>query len=259
MGDKNPFKSKPNNSRFSKDIFFSDDEIKNQDKPTEKRKNLEPSELSGNVNTFLVDKSKDIRPINNIYKTRDQGKNISRKQTFFSEPKEIKPLTFDITNEEFPSLSPSVSVASISNTFDEKPQGKNFLDAINTITIVEEEYDKIKPGWIVIYKDNTDNQIKITEGEPTKYQLKEKEKSIVENNLNFIMEQVHHGLSKMWDKNIVLYDSIHGEGAYEEVYYLPPVYDDFYKYEDSDTEEDDEFDGNELDDYSDRGWTSDYE
>lgn len=251
MSENNPFLSKKSsNSRFSKDIFFQDEKTK----PQEKRKNVEHT----NVNTFLVDNDKNTRTINNTRKN-DQRKNNDRKQMFFSQPKEPKPVaTFDIMNEDFPELSPSAS--SVTNTFDQQLEvGKNFIDIVNTVNIVQEDTDKIYPGWIIISRDNTDNKIKITEGELTKYQLKKKETSMIEENLDFIMEQVHQELCKIWDKNIALYDSIHGEGAYQEVYYLPPVYDDFYKYDDCETEDEDNFDGNDLDDYSDRGWASDYE
>jgi hypothetical protein len=255
MSDKNPFTSKSSNSRFSKDAFFSEEDTKNQ----EKRK--KPDHLSTNTNTFLVEKDKNVQPTKNTYKPRDQGRNNDRRQTFFSQPKEIKPVTFDITNEEFPELaSPANSASSTDINVTEKiTEGKNFLDAINTVTIVEEDYDKIKPGWIVIYRNKDEYQINSTEGELTEYQLKEKEKAIAQDNPNFIMEQIHEELCNKWEKNIASYDCIHGEGAYEKVYYLPPVYDDFYNYDDYESDDDNAFDNNDIDDYSDRGWTSDYE
>lgn len=257
MSDQNPFKSKPINSRFSKDIFFSDDEIKNKEKHTERKKNIEHS--SSNVNTFLVDKEKTFRTTNSTHKIYGQERNNYRKQD--KQLNEITPVSFNITIEEFPELSsPSTSVSNMNiNVFKNQFEGKNFLDAVNTVNIVEEENDKIKPGWIVICKDNNDNQIKIIEGELTQYQVNKKEKDILQDNPNFIMKEIHEELCKIWEKNIALYDCIHGEGAYEEIYYLPPIYDDFYKYDDSESEEDDEIDVNDMDEYSDRGWTSDYE
>lgn len=265
MNDPNPFVSKKSNtSRFSKDNFFSDDEIK----PKEKRKNIDNS--SSNINTFLVDNSKNNKPINNSQKTYEKGRNDDRKQykeqnynSFSSQSKQPKPQIFNIEIEEFPEL---VSPLTTTSTCDNLSPAKNFLEAVNTVNIIEEDNDKIKPGWIVICKSNNNensdnNEIKIIEGELTEYRLKLKEKEDLMNkdSPNYIMEQIHEELCKIWDKNIALYDSIHGEGAYEEVYYLPPIYDDFYNYDDSDIEEEDDYDMNDIDEYSDRGWTSDYE
>lgn len=266
MNEPNPFTSKRSkSSRFSKDNFFTDDEIKSK----EKIKNTEHSQPSSNINTFLIDNSKNNRSvnINSSQKPHDRGRNNERKQyreqsfnSFSSQSNNNnKPqvLEFNIITEEFPELTYTLNTTSIC---DDQSQSKNFLDAINTVNIVEEvDDDKIKPGWIVICKDKDkdNNQIKITQGQHTEYQLKVKEKEALMDNPNYIMEEIHQELLKLWDKNVALYDSIHGEGAYEEVYYLPPVYDDFYKYEDSDNEDDDNFDGNEQDEYSD--WISDYE
>lgn len=250
----NPFKEK--NTRFSKDAFFSDDEIKKKEKKVDKTYD----HVAPNVNTFLVenkDRGKDDnnrRRDNNRTKDRDTYRNPKMFSSKTKEEKQVQP-DFVIKNEDFPELVQSTD----SNLCEQPTEAKNFLDAVNTVNIVEEDKDKdkIKDGWIVMTKGNN-NQVLELKGELTIYQQKQEKLRLLEENPNFIMEKIGTALCEKWEKRIQDYDAIHGEGAYENVYYLPPVYDDFYKYEDTDSDNDDNMDNYDMDDYSDYG-SSDYE
>lgn len=237
----NPFTEK--NNRFSKEAFFSEDDIKK----TQKKVAKSSDHTGTNVNTFLVQNKDKGRDKNKDNRHRENNRN-SNNNIFSSKTKQEKSIEFDMKNEDFPELGLSIN----NNPSEQLNEAKNFLEAVNTIVITEDVSDKIKDGWIVMTKE------KMIEGELTQYQKKQKKRSALEATPRFIMEQIHTALCEKWEKRIEEYDALHGDGAYESVYYLPPVYDDFYKYEETDSDYDDNTDNYDIDDYSDYG-ASDYE
>jgi hypothetical protein len=260
MRGNNPFKQ--TNSRFSKDIFFNEDEIqeKTNEKKTDKRKNEEQEK---NVNSFLLDNIKTSTSTGrdkNEYNKERRNTSRDNSSRFLPKPKPIeeKKQVFEINNNDFPELLNDKR--NITDSKETTLFKKKFLDAINTIyTSNDEDKGKIKPGWIVLCKNQDNNQIKIIEGELTIYQQQQKELKILEEDPNFIMEKIHNTLLQKWEKNMVSYDAINGDGSYEDLYYLPPVYDDFYNYGEFENDEENEEENYDMDDYMDRGWTSDYE
>ena len=56
---------------------------------------------------------------------------------------------------------------------------------------------------------------------------------------NYIMNEIMYITHKIWLKHKTIYDNIHGEGAYDDLHYLSPVYDSDYDTDcDSQTEDD---------------------
>lgn len=255
--EKNPFRR--TNSRFSKDIFFNDDKnIDNKNKREKKYDNVpktdKPNEQK-NVNTFLTDNTKPnfAKDKKEKREKQERRENFSR---FSSPPKEEKKKDFEMSIEEFPELVCHKNTDNKETILLEK----KFLDAVNTIQSVnEDDKDSIKPGWVVLSKNYDSCQINIAEGPLTNYRAKQLELQLLEETPKYIMENIHNALIQKWERNIVSYEAIHGEGSYQEVYYLPPVYDDFYNYSEDESDEEEDQDNYENDEYMERGWNSDYE
>jgi hypothetical protein len=246
MTSHNPFKSKTNNSRFSRDIFFNDE----QESFQVKEKKHKSNEVEGKKadNTFLVDKEKKIRKNSNNYEGKSYTNHNYNK---YAKNDVIKEVNFDMNIEEFPEL--------ISQKKDEPiilANEKKFSDIVKTINIIEENNNNIiRPGWIIITKNKESRNTEVTNGEMTEFQKKQE----LSQNMSYIMRQIDIALNEIWDRNVATYDKINGEGAYEETFYLPPVYDDFEDYG-----EEDEIDENNNNDFyndeniSDIDYHSDY-
>jgi hypothetical protein len=246
MTTQNPFKSNSNNSRFSRENFFIDNDSSSFSRVKEKKErnqknngnNLERRDKS--INSFLQDnKSHD--------KYNKKQDKYFKKETINDTKKD-----FNIENEDFPLLSEThVKETTII------PE-KTFTDVVNTINIIEDDNsDKIKPGWIIISKNKETNTQEFHYGETTSYQLKLQER---ENDISYMMSCIESELNRLWNKNIAIYDSINGEGSYEERFYLPPVYDDFEDYFDENEVDEEDFDiYSDADKYmSDIDYNSDY-
>lgn len=255
MTTQNPFKTNSNNSRFSRDNFFANDETKSSFSRVKEKKEKDINKKSINdtseskeqkPNSFLQDNKKFTHKKENKY--YQNFKNDIKYDKNYNDNKN----DFNINVEDFPVLC---------NVDDKQifisPQ-KTFTDAVNTINIIEDNNeDKIKPGWVVISKNKETNKQEFIYGETTPYQVKLQER---ENNMTYIINCIHIELNRLWNKNVQTYDSINGEGTYEETFYLPPVYDDFEDYNENEFDED-EFDIDNSDpdrDMSDIDYNSDY-
>ena len=62
----------------------------------------------------------------------------------------------------------------------------------------------------------------------------EKEQQLLENSPNTLMKNVVDKLQKKWGKFKVEYDLIYGDGTYDNLYILPPVYGPEYDLDDED-------------------------
>jgi len=248
MRSQNPFKSKSENSRFSRDIFFNDDQINKQESSQVKEKKNNIREEKKEANTFLSDKEKYIKQNQNNHVEKSRN---NRDYNKYKKNEVIKEVIFDINIEEFPELGLQKNSESTIACNEKK-----FSDIVKTINIIEEDNSNIiRPGWIIIAKNKENGKIEVTNGEMTKFQKKQQETS---QNISYIMRQIYITLNEIWDRNISVYDAINGEGAYEERFYLPPVYDDFedYNKENEIDENNNEFNNDEY--ISDIEYHSDY-
>jgi hypothetical protein len=102
---------------------------------------------------------------------------------------------------------------------------KKYSDIAATVNEVKKvENNPVPPGWtqFTIVKGNW--KFDIVHGEKTKRQLEMDQEEELHNNPAYIYNQLITKLSKNWLQYKTQYDSIHGEGAYDLIYYLEPVY-----------------------------------
>jgi len=125
---------------------------------------------------------------------------------------------FILTDEFFPILAPIVTNNNVIT---------NFKDALEQQVIIEKS-KTLPSGWVEINKSEE-------EEDKTNYNLLMN--NIIKTTLN---KHYNHKLN---------YDSINGEGAYDELHYLKPIYDiDLDEYSDDHTDDNDSF-GEDPDDY----------
>jgi len=140
---------------------------------------------------------------------------------------------FTMVEEMFPTLGANIST-------NETTCNQNYKDVISTRLEKEEEKNKVPSGWVEI------RQVKgvchYRYGSETHYQMKCRLREEFESTPHYIMNKAVTEIMKKRDNHITEYDSIHGEGAYEERFVLPPVYGPEY-----DTEEEEFTDDSEED------------
>jgi hypothetical protein len=142
---------------------------------------------------------------------------------------------FTMAEEMFPTLGTNQSL-------NETACKQNYKDVISTCLEKEkeEEKNKVSSGWVEI------TQIKgvchYRYGSETRYQMRSRVRDEFESTPHYIMNKAVTDIMKKRDNYITDYDSIHGEGAYEERFVLPPVYGPEY-----DTEEEEFTDDSEED------------
>lgn len=130
---------------------------------------------------------------------------------------------FTITEELFPSLT-TIHPNTVTQN------NKDFKEALyQTPTETNNNNNTLQPGWIQIYKVNN----KIT----TIYNPNSKQNEPPEDNINNLMHKTITNLEQIWLKHKINYDKIHGEGAYDHIHYMPPIY--------YDTDSDDDDNNNE--------------
>ena len=175
-------------------------------------------------NTFLQKKQKN----NDVVKPDTK---VSKKQTHMDVVKpdtkvSNKKQTVFVLEDEFPLLCESHTTL-IENSL-------KFTDAVNTV-IAEEivEEAKVLPKWVSYSRQNGTTIVYTGSYILEKLKL-EKEQQILENSPNVLMNHVVDKLQKKWEKFKVEYDLIHGDGSYDNLYILPPVYGQEYDLDDED-------------------------
>ena len=105
-----------------------------------------------------------------------------------------------------------------------------FKDILNNVIKPEIEVNKIqvRPGWIEISKIKTSGKIIYNYGSTIPNDIKKKQEEELENDPNYIMDKAVTIMQRNWDRYQIEYDIIHGDGAYNEMYVLPPVYGEEY-------------------------------
>jgi hypothetical protein len=252
----NPFlKSKKSDNRFQclQDDDFNASGFK--DKPNSSKPHVQYDSAS---NSFTQNRTR----------YRDRDYKIENPQIVPPPPVEIN------IAELFPHL---INIDSSTSEGKKIISFKNILTNNNTQeqdnnTEEQEQETKIKKGWIEITKSN--NKIvynygpstlsfkKITTNEEQELELESELEQELEQesesesesesdlesdlDLNHIMNNVIKDMTKSWTKYEIEYDEIHGEGAYDTRFRIPPVYGPEY-----DTESDNEYSSEEDDSYDD--------
>jgi hypothetical protein len=152
----------------------------------------------------------------------------------------IKKAEFDLANEYFPDL---VSTKEDSSNIIQP--NSNFKDILNTRNQPEimPFQEHIEPGWVKISRSN--NEIIRNYGLPTEYEIQLKKQAELENDLHYCMTRGIEKMKRRWEKYKENYDDFNGEGAYDEKYTLPSIYDSDYDIEDESDDDTDSYSNNE--------------
>lgn len=151
--------------------------------------------------------------------------NVTRPNSFLSnKDKEKDTKNYNYKDNEFPDLAPVAKTEQVVTTTSSAKKYSDIAATINEVKKVQEAL--IPPGWTGYFKDKKTNKFIIQHGEKTKRQLEMDQEDNLLNNPSYIYNQMIETLANNWERYKTQYDSIHGEGAYDLVYYLPPVYPD---------------------------------
>lgn len=206
---------KEQNTRFQ----FLDKEDEPSDTPNPKKEKI-ISTYDASSNSFTKASRNFDRP-NNIDRPRNNRRDDNHSNSNFkprvSEP--IKVPEIILTPELFPEL-----IQNSNNSSDNVSNSTNFKDILNTK--IEPELDPnrnlVTPGFVEITL--VDRKLVMKHGPITRSETKMNEKLERENNVNYCMNNVIIALGTQWDKYKKDYDDINGDGSYDGLYYLPPVY-----------------------------------
>jgi hypothetical protein len=154
--------------------------------------------------------------------TVNSNASFGRPNSFLVRDKEKETkANFDYKEEAFPELlvnnKPTVNTTVIKT--------KKYSDITATVNEVKKvQENPVPPGWTQFTRTKGNWKFDIAYGEKTKRQLELDQEEELLNNPAYIYNQMITTLSNNWLRYKTQYDSIHGEGAYDLLYYLEPVY-----------------------------------
>jgi len=249
----NPFKRASNN-RFNQllDDNVSHDIFKNKDKSKKKEeiKTTSSSETDKKENVFLKQSSKNDNYKNDNYRNdnykNDNYRNDNYRNNNFSKKAEIlikeKPIIQETINieENYDELFPTFTT----NT---KNLSNNVLDftlAFKKIEDTEKPNKRlIEPGWTLYEVIN--GKLVCERGPLTKWEQKMNDMEKYKQTQHYLLLKSIREMEYSTNLNRRLYDSINGEGAYDEFHYVEPSYESEDEednvYNDDSTNDDDEY------------------
>jgi hypothetical protein len=240
----NPFlKSKESNNRFN----FLDDEDTNKSsfKESSNKSNRKNIDYDSSQNSFTQSSRPRDRDRD---RDRDSYRNNNRRNNDYKpRPREPSPppvvVNLDAADSNlFPELAPIKE-----NTTSVKASN-NFKDVLTHVIEVEKpKVNPIPPGWVQLSSVN--GKTVFDYGPKTAWMIKQEKQEELEAQLdedpNYIMFKAIEQMKKSWDRYERNYDSINGEGAYDDRFRLSPVYEPEY---DTDTESEEEYNSQYEDD-----------
>ena len=143
---------------------------------------------------------------------------------------------------DFPDLAPSKKgVLENNQNVDTKYAT---IAALSNDPIIVSNKVTVLPGWIQYtkYKDKYGFTVKY--GDKTRSQILQEQKDRLKSNPTYIHNHMIDTLVGNWSRYKINYDEIHGEGAYNQIYYTEPIYssEDFYSDVESDHDTYDSYD-----------------
>ena len=152
----------------------------------------------------------------NIFLSKDTNEN-NQKDTKYNYKEEL-----------FPELSINKVGSSVINTINNT--SKKYADitaTVNEVKIVEK--NPVMPGWTQYTKSNKKTIFfDVSYGDKTKRQIEQelhqKEQDALLNDPIYIHNKTMAILANNWNKYKQQYDELHGEGAYDLIYYTEPIY-----------------------------------
>ena len=205
---------------------------------------------------------------NNISTSNNTSTYTSKYNSFgFKENNVIKKATYDYKDTEFPDLKPDETPLIISSKT-VASYNKKYADitAIETETDTEKKLTNdllVPPGWVYYSRTkvlNKHNLFDATYGSLSKKHLEEEERNAKKKEPLYIHQQMVTTLMNTWSKYKIQYDLLHGENAYDLVYYTEPIYSSDTEDEDDDDYEtdkliNDQYNYNSQDDYNPRNYS----
>jgi len=167
--------------------------------------------------------------------------------TFISSTKPQIVKDFDLNKEAFPDLLGSNN--SKTNKSASKSASKPVLNYTNVALkleakdeekVVEVIEEVVPPGWVQYTVNKNTGKTSVIHSKKSNYDLVKEKRLLIESDPYFAWMMTLKELSANWNKYKLIYDKIHGSGAYEEMYYSKPIYPEletfFNSDEDSETE-----------------------
>jgi len=214
--------NKPNNNNRFQILVKSDENTDNKLVKNDKILSV----YNSSNNSFTKSSNNFDRPRNNRIDDTHSKNNFKQKE---KEPVKIPEIV--LTPDIFPEL------LNTNTNISQVLYSTNFKDIL---TKVEPEIhinkNTIKPGFVEMTV--VDRKIVTKYGTSTPSVKKNKAIEERSNNVDYCMNKVIIGLEKIWNNRKDEYDSINGEGSYDELYYLPQVYGPEYDNTIEDEEED---------------------
>ena len=141
--------------------------------------------------------------------------NSNRNNKNIEEKKTVK--YFDLSDKSFPTLSvQNVQNVQNANTLNYK----NATTAVEKIETVNDGEIKVNPGYVLIYRDSNRDFI-YKYGEKTRWQLQHEHNEMKKEKYHDSDEYIFNKLINNWKLNKRIYDSLNGEGSYNDVYTMP--------------------------------------
>jgi hypothetical protein len=131
---------------------------------------------------------------------------------------------FNYKEELFPDLIVKKVVSVVNNNSNNYA---SITAKVNEVKIVEK--NPVLPGWIQYTKSNKKTCFfDVRHGDKTKRQIEQEEeqekKDALLNDPFYIHNKTMFALANNWNKYKQQYDELHGEGAYDLIYYTEPIY-----------------------------------
>ena len=150
--------------------------------------------------------------------------------------------TFNMEEHSFPNLGNNSSSPQLTVT------NETFKDIVKTVKQSSiDEQNSIRPGWVEVTGVKGKTAYSYRYGEKTEYQTKMEERDEIEATPNYIMNAAINNIVKQRERHITEYNSIHGDGEYENRYIMSPCYGS--EYDTDEGADDGEDDTNDYDWY----------
>jgi hypothetical protein len=145
---------------------------------------------------------------------------IRDEPNYFVQRPKSKPTTFAIKEADFPEFLVNKNC---------EPQSSatiNYIKALSTANEIIKEENILQPGWIEYKMNKETKNVETIYGTKTASQLRRERKDQLDNDTHYLMQKSILQMTKNWNQYKAEYDSIYGEGSYDELYYLSPIYTD---------------------------------
>ena len=131
---------------------------------------------------------------------------------------------FDLNKTNFPDIN--VNKNENNNDNNKLAQtNKSYVNIVNINKCIVQKTEVLKPGWVQIKMTNKGaNVYEKKYGDKTKRQILQEQKQELESDINYTMNNAIQRIEDKRNKYIEEYNDLHGEGAYDELYVMKPIF-----------------------------------